>query len=137
VALHKLRDEEMRLDIPVSVGGSLADLRMRVRDDPPRSKAEAPPEGRLIDLTLDLPELGRVRTSLRWTPGQVAARFAVENSAAAAALRDGLTQFVSRLTAAGFRHATADVQVDRAAVDGLDDDRDPPLPGGSILRARA
>lgn len=137
VAAHKLKDGEARLDIPVSVNRTLTDVRMRVRDDPPRDRPEAGPDGRVIDLVLQLPRLGRVRASLRWTPGHVAARFAVEDAAAEHALAGGLDGLVSRLTATGFRHVTADVAVDPAALNEGPDDPEPSLPGGSILSARA
>jgi hypothetical protein len=141
VAWHKLRDGELRLDVPVMIGSSPTDVHMRVRDEKPRSEDEPAADGRVMELALELPELGRVRASIRWTPGHLTTRFAVEGAAQEQTLEEGLEALTSRLQAVGFRHVALSVDVDPDGVTLPADeperpDGPAPLPGGSIFRVR-
>jgi hypothetical protein len=137
VAYHKLRDGELRLDVPVLVYGALADVQLRVRDERGASQDDDAAAGRQVDLELELPDIGRVRTSMAWTPGHLATRFAVAGAEPAQTLRAGLETLSTRLQSLGFRHVSLRVDVDPAALAARPDDPEPPLPGGSILHVRA
>jgi hypothetical protein len=136
VAYHKLRDGELRLDVPVLVNGAPADVHLRVRDERGASQDDAAAR-RQVELELELPDIGHVRTSITWTPGHLATRFVVAGAEPAQTLRADLEILSTRLQALGFRHVSLRVDVDPAALAARPDDPEPPLPGGSILHVRA
>jgi hypothetical protein len=135
-AYHRVKDGELRLDVPVMIGATPADVHLRVREDRGAAADGEPAQGRTIDLMLDLPELGRVRASIGWTPGHVSTRLRVAAPSQAETLESGLSTLDSRLRAVGFRHVAVSVQVDPEALVSPDDSPEPPLPGGSILHVR-
>lgn len=137
VAYHAVRDGEVRIDIPVLIGDTQTDVRLRVREDGERREGEPAAPGRQIDLTIDLPEFGAVRATLAWTPGHLTTRFAVADEAQAHALQAEIGSLTTRLRATGFREIATRVDVDPEALARVDEPTDPLPPGGSILRARA
>jgi hypothetical protein len=137
VAYHAVRDGEIRLDVPVMLGTSPAEVRLRVREEGEPREGESAAPGRQIDLTLEAPEFGRVRATLAWTPGHLSTRFAVAGDGQAAALKRELAGLDARLRAIGFRQVASRVDVDPAALAPIVDPPDPLPPGGSILHVRA
>jgi hypothetical protein len=136
VAYHRVKDGELRLDVPVMIGATPADVHLRVREDRGTAAEGEPASGRTIDLMLDLPELGRVRASIGWTPGQVSTRLRVAAPSQAETLESGLSELDARLRAVGFRHVAVSVQIDPDALVSAAESPEPPLPGGSILHVR-
>lgn len=136
VAYHKVKDGELRLDIPVMAGETPVDVGLRVREDRDASRDAEAPGGRQVELALELPSFGRVHAAIRWTPGALQTRFAVGDDAQAEILRAGLDAFAARLRAVSFRHVSVRVDVDPDALTPPADPPDPVLPGGSILHVR-
>jgi hypothetical protein len=141
-ALARVRDGEVRLDIPVAFGHQHADARLVVGDDGPPPLRGGRPRGRSIALTVTHPELGPVHAGAHWQPGtltgELQIRFAVRDQAAAAVLGPATADLTSRLQAAGFRHVGVAVVVDPgAAAPSAPPPPDEPPPGGSIVSALA
>ena len=82
-ALARVRDGEVRLDIPVAFGHQQADARLVVGDDGPPPLRGGRPRGRSIALTVAHPELGPVHAAAHWQPGaligELQIRFAVRD----------------------------------------------------------
>jgi hypothetical protein len=86
---------------------------------------------------MEVPELGRIRTSIGWTPGHLATRFAVEGPEQARILEGGLEELSVHLRALGFREVTLGVRVEPMGLAEPLDAPEPELPGGSVLNVRA
>lgn len=136
VAYHRVRDGELRLDVPVLIDTTPAEVHLRVREDRASADEGDAPSGRTIDLMLDLPELGRVRASIGWTPGHVSTRLRVAAASQASTIEPALSALDARLRAVGFRHVAVSVEVDPEALVSPNEPPEPPLPGGSILHVR-
>jgi hypothetical protein len=135
VAYHKVRHDELRMDVPLLAGETPADVQLRVRDAPDDAHPDSP-GGRHIDLRLELSNLGAVRASIAWIPGHLTTRFTVSEEIQAERLRSGFDALAARLQGIGFRHAAVAVDVDPSGLREPYSEPDPPLPGGSILRVR-
>jgi hypothetical protein len=143
-ALARVRDGEVRVDVPIAFGQQPAAAQLVIKDDGPAPARGGRPRGRAISLVVTHPDLGPVHAAAQWQPGtlsgELQVRFAVRDDAAAAALKPATADLTSRLQAAGFRHVGVAVVVDPEAAT-------PPLPppppddappaGGSIVSALA
>ena len=142
-ALARVRDGDVRVDVPVAFGPQAADARLMVTDHGPPPARGGRPRGRAISLVVTHPDLGPVHAAAQWQPGMLTGelqiRFAVRDDAAAAALKPATADLTSRLQAAGFRHVGVAVVVDPNAASPSPEPPpdDPPPPGGSIVSALA
>jgi hypothetical protein len=143
VAQARLRDGEVRVDVPLLFGQQDAPARLVIADAPARdAHAGGGPAGRTIALTVSHPDLGPVDASARWLDaapgGELQVRFAVRDETSAASLSRAADALGARLRAIGFRHVSVAVAVDpEAGAPPPDRGPDEPPPGGSIVSALA
>jgi hypothetical protein len=142
VAQARLRDGEVRVDLPLLFGPQEAPSRLVVAEPPAgEARSGGRPGGRTIALTVAHPDLGPVDASARWLDaapgGDLQVRFAVRDQASASALSGATADLSVRLQAIGFRHVTVAVAVDPEAGAPRDPRPDEPPPGGSIVSALA
>jgi hypothetical protein len=141
-AQARIRDGDVRLDLPLLFGQQQAQARLVITDPPAReAEGERGPAGRTIALTVSHPELGPIDATVRWAEGGRAGdlhvRFGVRDEAVAATLSRAVDELGARLRAVGFRHVSVAVAVDPDAGAPRDPGPDEPPPGGSIVSALA
>jgi hypothetical protein len=142
VAHARIRDGEIRVDVPLLFGPQETTARLVVGDPPDRAAHPAGGAGgRTIALSVTHPELGPIDASARWLDaapgGDLQVRLAVRDDASAAPLAAAADELSARLRAIGFRHVSVAVAVDPDAGAPGDPGPDETPPGGSILSALA
>lgn len=142
LAQARLRDGEIRVDVPLLFGPHESPARLAITEAPARDgRAGGGPAGRTIIITVSHPDLGPIDASARWLDaeagGDLQVRFAVRDETSAASLAPALDALGARLRAIGFRHVSVGVDVDPDAGAPRASGPDEPPPGGSIVSALA
>jgi hypothetical protein len=138
IALHQLRDGELRADLPVLFGHQTADVQLRLRSDQEGGAAGAQRLVHVLSLRVTHPELGPVHIVARFRPGDLHVRVAVAHDAAKRALEPLQAEVTARLHGVGFPRVGVNIDLDPQAAAGPGEpDEEPPPPGGSILSALA
>jgi hypothetical protein len=135
VAMHRVRDGEWRLDIPVLFGDAPTAAHLRIREDGEGRAGQPGRRGLAIELRVNHPDFGPIHASARWSPPDVQIRLAGSPEAVETLGKD-VASLTASLRARGFREVAVNLDVALEAP-AVEPDEPPTLPGGSILRARA